>query len=123
MGGEKILVIDDEENFRHLFFQTLRKAGYQVRTAESGQEAFDLLRKQTFDLSLIDIKMSPQDGFSILEKVKHEYPQMKVIMITAYATPETYTRSQLLGADQCLTKPLEMSELKDAIQLTLASSS
>jgi DNA-binding response OmpR family regulator len=122
MNGAQILVIDDEENFRHLFFQTLRKEGYQVRTAAEGEEAFRLLKKQAFDLALIDIKMSPIDGFSILEKVKEAYPKMKVIMITAFAASDTEARSLKMGADLLLTKPLEIRDLKEAIQSTLALS-
>ncbi|MBI1823433.1 MAG: response regulator [Nitrospirae bacterium] len=122
MALGKILVIDDEVNFRQLFLQTLRKEGYQVQTAENGEEAYHLLQKEPFDLALIDIKMSPIDGFSILERVKKDYPKMKVIMITAFAAIDTETRSLQLGADRFLTKPLEIPELKQAIQLTLVSS-
>lgn len=120
MSGEKILVVDDEENFRYLFLKTLTKAGYQVSTAENGEEAFRLLQKDSCDLALIDIKMSPMDGFSILKKVKKEYPRMKTIMITAYSIPDTHTRSLELGADHCLNKPVEISELKEVIQSTLS---
>jgi DNA-binding response OmpR family regulator len=118
----KILVIDDEKNFRQLFFQTLQKEGYQVQTAEGGEEAFRLLQKESFDLALIDIKMSPIGGFSILEKIKEAYPEMKVIMITAFAQSDSEARSLQLGADLFFTKPLDIPELKQAIQLTLASS-
>lgn len=121
MNSAKILVVDDEENFRRLFFQTLKKGGYQVRTAVNGEDAVHLLQKESFDLALIDIRMSPMDGFSLLEKVKKAYPHMKTIMITAYSTPDTRTRSLQLGADHCLTKPVEISELKEVIQSTLSS--
>ncbi len=121
MNSAKILVVDDEENFRRLFFQTLKKGGYQVRTAVNGEDAVRLLLKESFDLALIDIRMSPMDGFSLLEKVKKAYPRMKNIMITAYSTPDTHTRSLQLGADHCLTKPVEISELKEVIQSTLSS--
>lgn len=122
MSGEKILVIDDDERFRYLFFQTLQKAGYQVHTAENGKRAFHLLKKEAFDLSLVDIKMPSPNGFSILAKVKEEYPRMKVIMITAYGTADAQARSLELGADRFLTKPLDLSELKEAVRMTLDSS-
>lgn len=121
MNSARILVVDDDENFRRLFFQTLQKGGYQVRTAESGEDAVVLLQKESFDLALIDIRMSPTDGFSLLEKVKKTYPSMKTVMISAFSTPDTQTRSLQLGADRCLTKPVEISELKDAIESTLSS--
>jgi DNA-binding NtrC family response regulator len=121
MNSAKILVVDDDENFRRLFFQTLKKGGYQVRTAVNGEDAVGLLQKESFDLALIDIRMSPTDGFSLLKKVKNVYPNMKTIMITAYSTPDTHTRSLQLGADHCLTKPVEISELKEVIESTLSS--
>jgi DNA-binding response OmpR family regulator len=120
MNNAQILVIDDEENLRRLFFQTLRKTGYQVSTAENGEKAFHLLQHETFDLALIDMKMFPMDGFSILEKVKKEYPWMKVIMITAYSTPDIQARFLQLGADRCLIKPIEISDLKETIQSILS---
>jgi DNA-binding NtrC family response regulator len=120
MNSTRILVGDDEENCRRLFFQTLKKGGYQVRTAVNGEDSLRLLQKEPFDLALIDIRMSPTDGFSLLKKVKKEYPRMKTIMITAYSTPKTNTRSLELGADHCLTKPIEISELKEVIQSTLS---
>jgi DNA-binding response OmpR family regulator len=79
------------------------------------------LQKESFDLALIDIRMAPTNGISLLEKAKKEYPGMKTIKITAYSTSETHTRSLELGADHCLTKPIEISELKEVIQSTLSS--
>ncbi|HXN07885.1 MAG TPA: response regulator [Nitrospiria bacterium] len=120
MISAKILVVDDEENYRHLFFRTLKKGGYQVRTAVNGEDAIRLLENELFDLALIDIRMSPTDGFSLLEKVKKAYPRMKNIMISAFSTPDTHTRSFKLGADYCLIKPVEISELKEVIKSTLS---
>jgi len=120
MTGAKILVVDDEENYRRLFFQTLNKGGYRVTTAVNGEDALQLLQKESFDLALIDIRMSPTNGFSLFEKAKNAYPHMKTIMITAYSTPETHTRSIELGAAYFLNKPVEISELKEVIQSMLS---
>jgi len=120
MTGEKILVVDDEENFRSLFSKTLEKAGYHVKTAENGADAFHLLRQENFELGLIDLKMAPVDGFTILEKIKKEYPRLKVIIVSAYSTPEFQARSLQMGADAFLVKPIEISELKETIQSILS---
>jgi two-component system response regulator (stage 0 sporulation protein F) len=117
----RILVVDDDVNFRHLFYQTLRREGYLVSGAENGVEALRMLQNESYDLALIDIRMTPVDGLTVLKIIKKNYARMKVVMITAYGTPEFESDSFRLGADSYLRKPLEIQELKDVIQRTLSS--
>ena len=85
----KILVVDDEENFLRLLTHTLKKDGYEVKTAADGQEALRLLEHEKFDLALIDLRMTPMDGLAVLGGIKRQSPHTEVIMITAYPSAET----------------------------------
>ncbi len=119
MGNPRILVVDDEENFLRLLAKTLGKEGYEVKTASDGEEALRWLEEGPLDLVLIDIKMAPMDGLSLLEKVKRRSPRTKVIMITAYPTPKNRLVSFREGASEYLIKPVDMDELKETIRTTL----
>ncbi len=120
MGNARILIVDDEENFLQLLFQTLGKEGYQVRIANNGNDAIKWLETEPFDLALIDIKMAPMNGLTLLEKIKRGYSRMKVIMITAFSTPENQHQCIESGADAFLIKPIEIRDLKEAIQNVLS---
>jgi DNA-binding response OmpR family regulator len=120
MRNARILIVDDEENFLQLLFQTLGKEGYQVRIANNGNDGIKWLETEPFDLALIDIKMAPMNGLTLLEKIKTEYSRMKVIMITAFSTPENQNQCIESGADAFLIKPIEIRDLKEAIQNVLS---
>jgi ATP-dependent Lon protease len=119
-GYAKILAVDDEENFLRLLSHTLQKEGYEVRTASDGPEALRKFEHERFDLALIDVRMTPMDGLTVLEDIKKRYPHTKVIMITAYPTNETRRLSLQQGAVQYLTKPIEIQDLKLSIRQALA---
>ena len=112
----KILVADDEENYRFFFQQSLQKAGYQVKTAINGLEAIRTLRNEPFDLALIDVKMAPMDGFELLKTIREEFPSLKTIMVSAYHSSATSHQSQQLGANCYLRKPVEVNELIETIK-------
>jgi len=93
-----IMVVDDEEIVRESLFHWFKKYGYVVETASSGFEALEklekypfqlLLEKYPFQLLFVDIKMPGMDGIELLEKVKTEYPDTLVIIITAYGSIES----------------------------------
>jgi DNA-binding NtrC family response regulator len=116
MGYPRILVVDDEENFLSLVTKVLGKEGYEVRTAADGNQAWAWLEKESFDLALIDIRMVPIGGLSLLNQIKESHPQIRVIMITAYPTPETRDLASLKGAVAYLVKPIDINELKDTVR-------
>jgi len=117
----KILAVDDEENFLRLLIHTLKKDGYEVRTAEDGQEALTLLEHEKFDLALIDIRMTPMDGLAVLGGIKRQYPHTEVIMITACPSDETRMLSFEKGAYRYLIKPIEIHDLKESIRAALSN--
>ncbi len=119
MNRQRILIVDDEENFLRLMTRTLTKEGYEVKTALDVQEALQCLEEERFDLAVIDIVLVSQNGLVILDEIKRRYSHTKVIMITAYPTDETRVISSEKGVSAYLTKPIDIKELKEVIRIVL----
>ena len=112
---KKILVVDDEENYRSLLAKVLTKEGHAVETAESGLAALYAVRQTRFDLALLDIRMTPMDGLEVLVRIKRDSPSTKAIMITAYPSSESRRLAFEKGADDYLMKPVDLQDLKDRV--------
>lgn len=110
-----ILVIDDEENFLTLLRWFLTQRGYQVVTASSADETMELLDGHTFDVALIDIKLGPGDGLTLLEQLTRRLPELKVFMMTAYPTVSSIKQAFDKGAVRYLTKPVDLQELASGL--------
>ena len=106
-----ILVVDDEETLRNILVKILAKEGYQVDTAENVEDALEKLRQHQYNLMISDIKMPRVNGFELLKTVKQEYPNIWVIMMTAYGDSFTIKDALLLGADEYVTKPFKSFEI------------
>ena len=117
-----ILVVDDYVVTQRVLSTQLRKGGYEVTTAGSGQEALCFLAQRTFNLAIIDVAMPEMDGITLLEKVRKERGETKmpVIMLTASALDEDRIRAQAAGSSDFLTKPISSWELLDVIHRQLA---
>ncbi len=108
----RILVVDDELIVRDSLKAWLDdEEGFTVDTAESGLDALEKLTTQSYQLMLLDIKMPGMDGVEVLKKVKETYPDMQVVMMTAYATVETAVEAMKIGALDYLIKPFEAENL------------
>jgi len=106
-----IMVVDDEEIVRESLFHWFKKYGHVVDTASSGFEALDKLEKYPFQLLFVDIKMPEMNGIELLEKVKTEYPDTIVIIITAYGSIESAVKAMRIGASDYLLKPFKPDQL------------
>jgi DNA-binding NtrC family response regulator len=106
-----VLVVDDEQNFAALLEMVLTDRGYKVQTAMSGEAALKLAAQAAFDLALLDIRMGQTNGLSLLGELKQRLPKIKVIMITAYPTPDSYRQSFQKGASAFFAKPVDLQEL------------
>jgi DNA-binding NtrC family response regulator len=112
-----VLVVDDESNFVILLERVLTKKGYRVKTATNAAQALSLTREHpSFDLAIIDIRMEPMDGLSLLVELKQRLPHLKVIMLTAYPTYETRMTSAQKGASAYFTKPVELGTFLDTVR-------
>ena len=108
----KILVVDDEAPVR----DTIRKGlsqmgGYDVEVAQNGVEAIAKIEKDVFDLVLTDLKMPEMDGLELLKTIKGTRPEVMVILITAYGSVETAVEAMKIGANDYITKPIDLNEL------------
>ncbi|HNR14381.1 MAG TPA: response regulator, partial [Thermodesulfobacteriota bacterium] len=86
MDTTRILIVDDEENMRHMLSELLKQDGYGVDTAGNGQEALDKLEVRDFDLILCDLRMPEMDGLTFLSTVVDKKLKSSVIMMSAYST-------------------------------------
>ncbi len=111
----RVLVVDDDQSFRAILEYTLKQAGYEVTCAASGEEALDLLDRDSFGAVLTDIKMPGMDGLAVLREAKQRAPETAVIVITAYGSIEMAVEAMKEGAYDYVTKPLN----RDALLLTL----
>ena len=107
----RILVVDDELIVRDSIKDWLEDEGFAVDTAESGPDALDLLSKQAYHLMLTDIKMPGMDGVELLQKAKEDFPDLCVVMMTAYATVETAVEAMKIGALDYFLKPFDPDTL------------
>ncbi len=85
----RILIVDDETNIRLTLSALLRRAGFDVTSAERGQDAVALLEQQTFDVALIDLKMPGMDGMQVLDAAKSRQPDIEAIILTGHGSLET----------------------------------
>ena len=115
----QILVVDDDSLSRFSLKEMLSMEGYPVSTAEDGEAALDLLKNQPCDVLMTDVSMPGLDGFGLLNAVKEKYPDIIVILITAYGTIEDAVRGIRSGAYEYITKPLNDDEVKVSIERAL----
>jgi len=107
----KILVIDDEKVIQEGCNRILTGEGYDVETSYTGQEGFKKMEEETYDLVIADLKMPGVSGMEVLKKIKKNDPDIGVIMITGYPTPETAVEAMKLWAFDYLPKPFTPDEL------------
>lgn len=110
-GKMSILVVDDERIVRESFLHWFKKYGCKTEAAASGLEALEKLERYPFDLLFVDIKMPGMDGLELLEKVKQQYPDAIVIIITAYGSIDTAVKAMKMGASDYLLKPFQPDQL------------
>ena len=102
-----IMIVDDEKIVRESLFHWFTKLGHTVEKASSGFEALEKLERNSFDLLFVDIRMPEMNGIELLEKVKTEYPETIVIIITAYGSIESAVKAMQMGASDYLLKPFK----------------
>ena len=110
-----VLVVDDDERILSLLQETLTAAGYRALTAAGGPEAMRLRTAEAVDAVITDIKMPDWDGLTLLERIKAQWPELPVIMVTAYADEEIRDRAQVGGADGFLAKPFRIGKLQEML--------
>ena len=108
---ETILIVDDEKNYTLILAAILEDEGFETLSANSGQEALDILAESDVDLVLTDMKMPAMDGIHLLERVKKEDADLPVIMMTAHGTVEKAVEAMQKGAYNYILKPFDNERL------------
>ena len=115
-----ILAVDDEDNFLTLLNWFLTQRGYEVYTASSVDEALLRAQERTFDVALLDLRIgTSNDGIFLLDELTQRLPRIKVIMMTAYPTVSAIKQAFDRGASRFLTKPVDLQELSEAVEILL----
>jgi two-component system NtrC family response regulator len=122
MDKPKILIAEDEKTQRDLLEGFLKKEGFSVDPVANGREALQKLEGDFFDIALIDYKMPALDGLQTLREIRRLYPDLPVVMMTAYGTVETAVASMKEGALDYLTKPIDLDELLLILQKVIERS-
>ncbi len=118
-GRQGILVVEDETIMRESLKDWLQEGGYQVATAEDGEQALQMAQEQEFGVAVLDLRLPGKDGIEVLREVKERQPQLKGIIITAYPSVETAVEAIKVGAVDYLTKPFAPDELEKLIEQVL----
>lgn len=112
MESMKILVVDDETLILDILKRGLvQMGGFSVEVAQNGLEAIQKVEKDVFDLVLTDMKMPEMDGIELLKMIKGTRPEVMVILMTAHGSVETAVEAMKIGADDYVTKPIDLNEL------------
>ncbi|MBN1103903.1 MAG: sigma-54-dependent Fis family transcriptional regulator, partial [Deltaproteobacteria bacterium] len=111
MSGKTVLIIDDEENMRHMLQVMLKKAGFEAETASDGLDALAAMDRAHFDYILCDLKMPRMDGMAFLKEARERFPEKTCIMMSAYGTMETALEAMKLGAYDYISKPFKQDEV------------
>ena len=119
MANERILIVDDEKGVVRSCTRILKRHGFVVTGKTNSASVPQLLKQETFDLLLTDIKMPKIDGLELLKIAKEIDPHITVVLITGYGTMEDAVNAIRLGAQGFLLKPFEPKELIDTVEYNL----
>ena len=118
-GNIKLLLVDDEEGFVNVIANRLGKRQIKVTKAFTGTEGIQALRKQDFDVAILDLKMEDMNGIEVLKIFKKMDPAMPVIMLTGHGSAQAAKEGMESGAFDYLTKPCELEQLIQKINEAL----
>lgn len=118
----QILVIDDERSMRDFLKILLTKEGHRVATAANGLKGLEYLQENQCDLVISDIRMPGMGGLELLAAVKESSPDLPVIMITAFASPNDAVQAMKYGAFDYISKPFNVDEIKSVIASAIKKS-
>ncbi|PYM87060.1 MAG: hypothetical protein DMD84_25045 [Candidatus Rokuibacteriota bacterium] len=115
----RILIVDDAGPVVVLCVNVLQALGYAVKGANRGETAVELLRKERFDLMVLDYKMPGMTGFDVYQQAKGLYPDIAVVLVTGHGSPEVVTEANRMGFDSILLKPFTSEELRGTVEKVL----
>ncbi len=117
----KLLIVDDDEKILFAFQEVFKSEGYQTILARNGEEALNELASGHPDAVFMDITMPKLDGLEALRRMKHQAPQVPVVLITGFGTMQTAIKAMQYGAFEYLTKPLDLEKIRAVTRRALSS--
>lgn len=114
--SEKVLIIDDEQEFTEALAERMTNRGMTVSTSSSAIEGLQSVEEESFDVVVLDLQMPEMDGIETLKILKKKKPELQVILLTGHATVEKGIEAMKLGAMDLLEKPADMTTLTEKIK-------
>jgi DNA-binding NtrC family response regulator len=115
----KILVVDDEDIVLESCQAVFELEGFEVMLVPSADKAIEAMKNDNFALLLIDVKMPKHDGMYLMGKIKEQWPNIPIIVMSGYCTTETIKEAFKMGAANFIAKPFEPDELVEAVRQTI----
>ena len=116
MKNIRLLLVDDEDDFRQTLAKRLAKKGIPLEQADNGEKALSILEKKQMDVVVLDVKMPGMDGIEVLRHIKKKYPRTEVIFLTGHAATQDGVDGIKTGAFDYLSKPIEFEHLLSKIK-------
>jgi DNA-binding NtrC family response regulator len=116
MTDEKILLVDDEEEFTRVLAERMKTRGLKVDTAMSGPEALEKAEGESYDAIILDLLMPGMDGIETLERLLKKKPELQVIILTGHATVKKGIDAVKMGAMDFIEKPTDIQKLMEKIK-------
>ena len=114
--SEKVLIIDDEQEFTEALAERMTNRGMDVSTSSSAIEGLKSVEEKSFDVVVLDLQMPEMDGIETLKILKKKNPELQVILLTGHATVEKGIEAMKLGAMDLLEKPADLTTLTEKIK-------
>ena len=116
MTKTTVLIVDDDQTFLQVLARSLRRRGYEAITADSAARARELLQRHCPQMAVVDLKMQHESGLSLIPDLKAFSSQLSIIVLTGYASIATAVEAIRLGARDYLCKPVDTSQILNALQ-------
>ena len=113
--GPRVLLVDDEEQFLDVLSQRLGTRGIDAETSTSGEEALVKIKNRNFDAIVLDVMMPGMGGIETLKRIRKEYPELQIIMLTGQGTVGKAVEAMNEGAIDFMEKPADINKLMDKI--------
>jgi DNA-binding NtrC family response regulator len=113
--GPRVLLVDDEEKFLDVLSQRLGTRGIDAETSTSGEEALVKIKNRNFDAIVLDVMMPGIGGIETLKRIRKEYPELQIIMLTGQGTVNKAVEAMKEGAIEFMEKPANINKLMDKI--------
>jgi DNA-binding NtrC family response regulator len=115
----KTLIVDDDQIVLYSCKRVLEAEGFEVCVVPSADKALEVMTNNIFDILLIDVKMPERDGMYLIRAVKKQWPEVSIVVMSGYPTPETIAEGLQLGAEKFIAKPFTPDELLKIVRQVL----